>query len=276
MFEKIIGHDDKKVILHDDVKNNKVSHAYLFVGPKGVGKYQVAKEFAKEILKTDNLDTCADYKYITKREDKKDILVEQIRKDVIDDIYLAPVAGDKKVYIIDEAEFLNTASQNTLLKTLEEPPTYVVIILISSSTSSFLPTIISRVNIMNFSNIDNEKLDKYIKEKYNVYFDKNILSFIDGSLGQATSIINNNLLDEFNNINKVFEYIKVKDVVSTFKLLENIKFNDNTLDYLEYLLYTNSLILSTKFVEKAKNRLKMNGNYDIVIDNMILNIIDSI
>ena len=276
MFEKIIGHDNQKVILHDDVKNNKVSHAYLFVGSKGVGKYQVAKEFAKEILKTDSLDTCADYKYITKREDKKDIIVEQIRKDVIDDIYLAPVSGEKKVYIIDDAEYLNPASQNTLLKTLEEPPKYVVIILISSSTSSFLPTIISRVNIMNFSNIENEKLDKYIKEKYNVTFDKNILSFIDGSLGQAINIINNNLLDEFNNINKVFEYIKVKDVVSAFKLLESIKFNDNILDYLEYLLYTNSLILCTKFVEKAKNRLKMNGNYDIVIDNMILNIIDNI
>ena len=181
---------------------------------------------------------------------------------MIDDIYLAPVAGDKKVYIIDDAEFLNTTSQNTLLKTLEEPPKYVVIILIASRTSSFLPTIISRVNIINFSNIDSEKLDKYIKEKYNVSFDKNILSFVDGSLGQATSIINNNLLDEFNNINKVFEYIKVKDIVSTFKLLENIKFNDNTLDYLEYLLYTNSLILCTKFIEKAKNR--------------ILNIIDNI
>ena len=276
MFENIIGHDDNKAILHDDVINDKVSHAYLFVGPKGVGKYQIAKEFAKEILKTDNLSSCADYKYICKKEDKKDILVEQIRKDVIDDIYLAPVSGDKKVYIIDDAEYLNITSQNTLLKTLEEPPKYVVIILISSSTSSFLPTIISRLNIMNFSNVNNEKLDKYIKEKYNISFDKKILDFIDGSIGQAINIINNNLLDEFNNINKVFEYIKVKDVISTFKLLENIKVNDNTLDYLEYLLYINNFILCTKFVEKAKNRLKMNGNYDIVIDNMILHIIDNI
>lgn len=276
MFENIIGHDDNKKILHDDAIKDKVSHAYLFVGQKGIGKYQVAKEFAKSILKTDNLDSCADYKYVCRKEDKKDILVEQIRKDVIDDIYLAPVSGDKKVYIIDDAEFLNITSQNTLLKTLEEPPKYVVIILIASSTSSFLPTIISRVNIMNFANIESEKLDKYIKGKYNISFDKNILSFIDGSLGQAINIINNNLLDEFNNINKVFEYIKVKDVVSTFKLLEDIKFNDNTLDYLQYLLYINSLILCTKFVEKAKNRLKMNGNYDIVIDNMILNIIDNI
>ena len=276
MFENIIGHDDKKIVLRDDIKNDRISHAYLFVGQKGVGKFQVAKEFAKEILKTNSLDACPDYKYISKREDKKDILVEQIRKDIIDDIYLAPVSCDKKVYIIDDAEYLNVASQNTLLKTLEEPPKYVVIILISSTISSFLPTIISRVNILNFSSIESQALNNYIKEKYNISFENNILSFIDGSLGQAINIIDNNLLDEFNNINKIFEYIKVKDVISTFKLLENIKLNNNTLDYLEYLLYTNSLILSTKFIEKAKNRLKMNGNYDIVIDNMILNIIDSI
>ena len=276
MFENIIGHDDKKIVLRDDIKNDRISHAYLFVGQKGVGKFQVAKEFAKEILKTNSLDACPDYKYISKREDKKDILVEQIRKDIIDDIYLAPVSCDKKVYIIDDAEYLNVASQNTLLKTLEEPPKYVVIILISSTISSFLPTIISRVNILNFSSIESQALNNYIKEKYNISFENNILSFIDGSLGQAINIIDNNLLDEFNNINKIFEYIKVKDVISTFKLLENIKLNNNTLDYLEYLLYTNSLILSTKFIEKAKNRLKMNGNYDIVIDNMILNIIDNI
>lgn len=276
MFENIIGHDDNKKILHDDIKNNKISHAYLFVGSKGVGKYQIAKEFAKKILKTDNLDICPDYKYISKKEDKKDILVEQIRKELIDDIYLSPVTGDKKVYIIDEAEYLNVASQNTLLKTLEEPPKYVVIILISSTTSTFLPTIISRVNIINFTSIDSTKLDEYIKQKYSISFDKNILSFIDGSIGQAINIIDNNLLDEFNNINKIFEYIKDKDIISIFKSLENIKFNNNTLDYLEHLLYSNSLILSTKFVEKAKNRLKMNGNYDIVIDNMILNIIDNI
>ena len=236
MFENIIGHDDKKIVLRDDIKNDRISHAYLFVGPKGVGKFQVAKEFAKEILKTNSLDACPDYKYISKREDKKDILVEQIRKDIIDDIYLAPVSCDKKVYIIDDAEYLNVASQNTLLKTLEEPPKYVVIILISSTISSFLPTIISRVNILNFSSIENQALNNYIKEKYNISFENNILSFIDGSLGQAINIIDNNLLDEFNNINKIFEYIKVKDVISTFKLLENIKLNNNTLDYLEYLL----------------------------------------
>ena len=71
MFEKIIGHDNQKVILHDDVKNNKVSHAYLFVGQKGVGKFQVAKKIKKEILKTNSLDACPDYKYISKKRGGK-------------------------------------------------------------------------------------------------------------------------------------------------------------------------------------------------------------
>lgn len=276
MFENIIGQETNKKFLHESVINDKISHAYLFVGQKGIGKYQIAKEFAKDILKTDNLDTCPDYKYISKKEDKKDIIIEQIRKELIDDVYFAPIASDKKVYIIDDAQLLNIASQNALLKTLEEPPEYVVIILVSSSISSFLPTIISRVDIVNFNNIENEKVKEFINSKYNINFDENILAFVDGSLGQAINIIQNSLQDEFINLNKVFEYIKNKDVIGVFKLIESIKFNDNTLDYLEFLLYSNQYILCTKFVERAKNRLKMNGNYDIVVDNMILNIIDNI
>ena len=83
MFENIIGQETNKKFLHESVINDKISHAYLFVGQKGIGKYQIAKEFAKDILKTDNLDTCPDYKYISKKEDKKDIIIEQIRKELI-------------------------------------------------------------------------------------------------------------------------------------------------------------------------------------------------
>ena len=276
MFENIIGHEANKKFLHDSVDNDKISHAYLFVGQKGIGKSLIAKEFSKEILKTENLNSCPDFKYITKKEDKKDIVIEQIRKDLIDDVYLAPISTDKKVYIIDEAENLNIASQNALLKTLEEPPTYVCIILVSSNISSFLPTILSRVDIVNFCNIEDDELNKFIIDKYKTKIDDNLLSFIDGSIGQAVNIIENNLQEVYTNINKLFEYIINKDVISTLKMLETTKFDNNLLDYLEFLLYKNGKIISTKFVERAKNRLKMNGNYDIVIDNMIINIIDTL
>ena len=164
MFENIIGHEDKKKILEKCIKSGNISHAYLFSGKKGVGKRTLAEEFARQILNVKNLESSADYKYISKRDDKKDIIIEQIRKNIIDDVYELPVAGNKKVYIIDDAESLNIASQNALLKTLEEPPTYVVLILISASESVFLPTIRSRVNLLSSSGIKDDQLKKYMEE----------------------------------------------------------------------------------------------------------------
>ena len=160
MFENIVGHDRQKEILSKSIESGNISHAYLFFGNSGIGKKQVALEFAKYILKTDNLENHPDFKLVSKMEDKKDILVEQIRKEVIDDVYIVPAAGNRKVYIIDEAETLNTASQNTLLKTLEEPPQYITIILIASNISTLLTTILSRVNQVPFEGVSNLELKK--------------------------------------------------------------------------------------------------------------------
>lgn len=277
MFEDIIGHGKEKELLINFLKKDNISHAYLFSGKKGIGKSKIAKEFAKEILKTQNLDSCPDFKYITKKEDKKDILVEQIRKDLIDDIYISPINGDKKVYIIDDADLLNVVAQNSLLKTLEEPPKYVVIILISSNTNAFLPTIQSRVNEIFFNGIDKEELKLYIQKNYNVELSDNILGFIDGSIGSAINIIEKELLDKFLNIENLYNKLNSKDVISSFKISEEIDFSlSYMLDYLEYILYKESKFSTIKFVENSKVRLKFNGNYDIIMDNMLLRIIDNI
>lgn len=277
MFENIIGHESIKKLLENNLVKNNISHAYLFSGKKGVGKCRVAKEFAKKILNVEKLESSPDYKYICKREDKKDIIIEQIRKELIDDVYQVPVSGDKKVYIIDDAECLNVASQNALLKTLEEPPKYVVIILISSNTSAFLTTVISRVKTISFNGVENEVLKNYIEKKYDMLLTDNITKYIEGSIGQAIDIIENELLEKFKQVEKIYNYIKNKDTINALLVSTNIKLNENQLlDYLEYLLYENNHYIAIKYVEKAKIRLKYNGNYDIVIDNMILKIIDHI
>ncbi len=277
MFGEIIGHQNQIDNLKDILKKDTISHAYLFVGPKGIGKASVAFEFTKEILKVENLKACPDFKYICKSEDKKDILVEQIRKEIIDDIYIAPAVSTKKVYIIDDAQDLNIASQNALLKTLEEPPSYVVIILISTTTSSFLSTILSRVNKISFNNIEKEEFSKYLFNKYNMTLSDNIIAFLDGSIGKANMLIENNLLEKLNQIDKLYGYLEKKDSINSLIMLSEIDFSNSiNLEYLEYLLYSNFKYSCVKFVEKARNRLKSNGNYDIVIDSMILKIIDYI
>lgn len=277
MFENIVGHQKQKEILSKSIDSGNISHAYLFFGNSGIGKFTLASEFAKKILKTDNLNNNPDFKVISKKLDKKDILVEQIRKELIDDVYIIPAVGDRKVYIINDAEFLNTASQNTLLKTLEEPPKYITIILVASNISELLTTILSRVTQIPFEGISNSELKQYIYEKYNINFNDNIIEYINGSIGKAENIINNGLIEKFEKVDELYSYINSLNTVSVIMYSKNIDFaNDDLLDYLEYILYKNNKYNCVKIVENAKNRLKFNGNYDIIIDSMLLRIIDSI
>ena len=277
MFENIVGHEKQKDILSKIIETGNISHSYLFFGNSGIGKLKLACEFAKKILNTDNLNNNPDFKIISKMEDKKDILVEQIRKELIDDLYIVPVAGDRKVYIIDNAELLNVAAQNTLLKTLEEPPRYITIILVSSNISSFLTTILSRVTQIPFEGIALEELKSYIYNKYNIVFNDNILEYLNGSIGKAENIINNKLLEKFEMVDELYRLLKELETIKVLMYSVNINFSNNDLlDYLEYILFRDNKYKCVKIVENAKNRLKFNGNYDIIIDSMLLRLIDSI
>lgn len=277
MFESIIGHEKEKKTIENILKNNTFSHAYLFVGPSGIGKCLFARELAKVLLNTNNLDTCLDYKYVCKESDKKEFSVERIRKEVLDDIYIAPAMSDRKVYIIDDGETLNSSSQNALLKTLEEPPQNVHIIIISNSLNTFLPTILSRINVINFNGIESDKLKEYINKKFDIKLSDNIIDFIDGSIGMATNIIENNLLDKLSSVEKLYNLILKKDLSNALIIAnDGILSDENSLKYLEFLFNKNKLYHIVKFVEHAYIRLKNNGNYDIVIDNMIIDIIDNL
>ena len=277
MFENIVGHQKQKDILTRALSSGNISHAYLFFGNSGIGKFAIAKEFAKELLHTDNVDNHPDFKVISKIEDKKDILVEQVRRELIDDVYVVPAAGDRKVYIIDDAETLNIASQNTLLKTLEEPPRYITIILVASNISAFLTTILSRVNQIPFEGVTSAQLKQFVYEKYQTSLSDNILEYLDGSIGKAIELIENNIQEKLLSIDELYLYIKEQDTIRAMKKSQDIDFaQDDTLDYLEYILYKNNAYSCVKIVENAKNRLKFNGNYDIIIDSMLLRLIDSI
>lgn len=275
MFESIIGHDDKKTYFENIIKKHNISHSYIFYGEDGIGKLTFAKEFAKELLSTDILESCPDYKYISKSDDKKDIVIEQIRKEITQDVYIAPICGEYKVYIINDAECLNIASQNALLKTLEEPPKHVVLILICSNINKILTTILSRTNKINFSGIDKDSINKYITNNLNVTLSQNVLEYVNGSIGKAINIVQNDLILQFEEIDRLVCSIEKKDVINAIKISENIKFdNIDKLKYFEYVMYSKKKYSAISIVERAILRMKNNGNYDIVIDNMILKIID--
>jgi len=273
MFDKVIGHDIPKKILTNDIDKNKISHAYAFVGPIGVGKCKLAEEFTKMLLNLEDLKVAIDYKKIEKIEGKKNILVEQIRKELVEDVYTHPAASDYKVYIIDDAEYLNEEAQNSLLKTLEEPPEYVCIILITQNMQSFLPTIISRVKQIKFSKLSDKEINEYCGlNNIENNFNDNMLSYIDGSVGKMLKLTQEEEYNLFKQTEEIVENIKKKNELQVLRLLEKITFkNTDALDYLQYLLYLNNLYDELFLVEEARNKMKYNANEDILKTVLAIN-----
>ena len=274
MFENVVGHEGPKSILVGDIENSRISHAYAFVGPMGIGKKKLAEEFSKKLLNTDNLNIAIDYKYIKKNEDKKDIVIEQIRKEIVDDIYISPATGNYKVYIIDDAENLNEESQNALLKTLEEPPSYACIILITENIQKFLPTIISRVKQIEFNKLDESQIRK-ICDINNIQddFTESMLDYIDGSFGKLIKLKEKDNFELFKVAEDIVKYVKENDQLKLFTCLDKVSLkNTDILDYLQYLMYKEELTSDIFEIENARKKLKYNGNEDIIKTILILNI----
>ncbi len=202
MFENLIGNEKIKQDLKTVLNNNKVSHSYMFIGNKGIGKSEFAKEFAKGILCTgsDNkpclsCKSCVefdnnnnpDFYYMGLGEENsiKIDIVRNMQKKVQE----LPIVSNKKVYIIDDAEYMTKEAQNCLLKTIEEPPEFVTVILITSNENRILNTIKSRCLKIYFNNIEDDLLKRFLSDKYkidNISF--NMLKSFDGSIGKALQI----------------------------------------------------------------------------------------
>ncbi len=202
-FDDIVGHERIIEHLKNSIRLNKVSHAYLFVGDKGVGKKTVAKAFAQTLqCKEKGINPCMkcksciqasegthlDIKTIT--HEKTAISVDEIRNQLVNDAPITPYVGPYKIYIVPDAHLLNTASQNAMLKTIEEPPSYAIIILIADNKEALLPTILSRCVTINFMPLSKEKITRYLMERQMVpdYAAMQAAVFSQGSIEKAVKI----------------------------------------------------------------------------------------
>ena len=296
-FEEIIGNNLAKDSLKKICKLNKIAHSYMFLGNQGIGKKLIAKEFSKKILclneqiGCNNCKSCVefetenhpDFKIIV--PDGKNIKIEQIRE-FQSKIYEKPVISSKKVYIIDDADLMTKEAQNCLLKTLEEPPSYVVIILIISNENKLLNTIKSRCIKIVFSSLNVNELKQFLKEEN---IDNKVLKRADGSIKKLIHIKENKELyekieNEFSNINEksLIDFLKTAEIISKNKEIVN-----EILDYINLIFYekskNNSDFLSKKkytnciqIVEDIKQMLKQNGNFDMCIDYMFFKIWEEI
>ena len=290
MFDKIIGNDKIKEMLYKSVKDKKTSHSYLFVGIEGIGKKEIAKEFAKMLLCiNDNkyCNTCKsciefdsnnnpDFLYI--EPDGNSVKIEQIRY-IQRKIQEKPIISNKKVYIINDADKMTTEAQNCLLKTLEEPPEYSTIILIGSNENMFLSTIKSRCMIIHFSKIEDEKIRKYLEEKYELKdISTNMLEIFQGSIGKA--ILLKDKKEQYEKIELIIKSLRQKSIIYILNMSEILyKSKEEIFDILEYINVILIKLAKTDYeyikcinsVEETKTRLKQNANYDMSIDNMLFN-----
>ena len=159
-FSSIVGQDYMVSILKNAIKTEKISHAYIFSGPRGTGKTSTAKVFAKAIncLNPTNEGPCNECDSCLHFKENADIIeidaasnngVDEIRE-IINNIKLAPAYSKYKVYIIDEVHMLSTSAFNALLLTLEEPPKHVVFILATTNIEAVPITILSRCQRFDF------------------------------------------------------------------------------------------------------------------------------
>ena len=167
-----------------------------------------------------------------------------------------------------------------MLKTLEEPPEYVTIILIGSNENAFLNTIKSRCMILHFDKISNQDIENYMKENYQINIDSQIMmDSFQGSIGKAIQLKDKQ--EEYQKIEQIVYCLENKDKIDILNMAEPIyKTKDKkneVLDYINIVLInlakrSNKYANCIKIVENTKKRLQSNANYDMSIDNMLLNL----
>ena len=295
IFNNIIGNEQNKELLKQVINNKNIAHSYMFIGQDSIGKLLFAKAFAKAILCTSDIKPCndcksciefdtsnnPDFKLIT--PDGNNIKIEQIRE-LTKAVYEKPIVSERKVYIINDSNLMTKEAQNSLLKTLEEPPEYVTIILVSSNENLFLPTIKSRCTKILFNKLNNEELKLILKEKYN-YTDiqEIVLKIADGSVERAIELRDKE--KEYESIQKVFsnlENINIIDLINNKEELFKDKEEVNKiLEYINLIFFdkigTNiKYVECMKIVEDTKDRLKKNSNFDMTIDNFIITVWEEI
>ena len=244
-FKSVIGQNALTTTLKNAISNNKLAHAYLFCGPRGVGKTTCARIFAKTIncfsLTPDyeacnTCESCVAFNEnrsynIHEMDAASNNSVEDIR-DLIDKVRIPPQIGKYKVYIIDEVHMLSTQAFNSFLKTLEEPPKHAIFILATTEKHKIIPTILSRCQVYDFNRIgltDIVEYLTYVAGQENVTVETEALNIIaqkaDGGMRDALSIFDQTVSYTAGNV--------------TYKaVIDNL----NVLDYEYYFKLTNAIL----------------------------------
>jgi DNA polymerase-3 subunit gamma/tau len=241
-FSSVVGQSHITTTLKNAIKNNQLAHAFLFCGPRGVGKTTCARILAKTINcenRTEDGEACnvcnscisfnnGTSLNIHELDAASNNSVDDIRA-LVDQVRFAPQAGKYKVYIVDEVHMLSASAFNAFLKTLEEPPPFAIFILATTEKHKILPTILSRCQIFDFKRITNHDTVAHLKEiceKENIKAEKTALHVIaqksEGCLRDSLSILDK--IVSFTNgeltYSNTLEHLNILDEDYYFRLIE--------------------------------------------------------
>ena len=207
-FESVVGQQALTQTLRNAIRSNRLAHAYLFCGPRGVGKTTCARIFAKTInclTPTAEHEACNQCESCTAFNEQRSYNIHELDaasnnsvddiRSLIDQVRIPPQIGKYSVYIIDEVHMLSQGAFNALLKTLEEPPSYAIFILATTEKHKILPTILSRCQVYDFTRItvaDTIRHLQYVAQQEGITVGEQALNVVaqkaDGGMRDALSI----------------------------------------------------------------------------------------
>ena len=241
-FDTVVGQSALTTTLKNAVKSGKLAHAYLFCGPRGVGKTTCARIFAKAINcqnPTQDGEACNECESCQSFNEQRSLNIFELDaasnnsvehiKTLMEQTRIPPQVGKYKVFIIDEVHMLSTAAFNAFLKTLEEPPAHVIFILATTEKHKILPTILSRCQIYDFERMTVQNTINHLKsvaEKEGIQYEEEALAVIaekaDGGMRDALSIFDQAASFCQGNITyqKVIEDLNVLDSENYFRIVD--------------------------------------------------------
>lgn len=305
-LNEILGNERIKVHFITAVRHKKISHAYIMEGDKGSGKKMLAEAFAK-ILQcegreaTGSVEACGKCESCIQMEhhDHPDVIwvshekpsvisVGEIREQIVNTVDIMPYKGPYKIYIVDEAEKMNAAAQNAILKTIEEPPEYAVIFLLTTNRGAFLDTILSRCILLATRPVSGTAVEKYLVEKCGISREEAEFAagFSLGNIGKAEAIVSSEEFRDLKDLTlSILRYIhEIESYEIADKVKEYKKYKNRIDDFFDiFLMWFRDIMLlkadNSVNVEAAKKKIIFKNEYAYLkkqVDKLDLEAIDYI